>query len=385
MRKLFIAAALLLGLFAMPATSPVEAQRGIKFRNLANGTADAPALHFASDTNLGLYRISADVIGMSAAGVEVTRWVAGGIGNVNGTANAPSFFFTSDTDNGGYLIGANNPAFAAAGAKVFDFNSDLMTIDTPVIFETIREDFNYSIPLVVEEDFTANVVTDASENLILLGNSQLGYIHFRYEAPDGPGYGGSVSPMTNGNLRLADFVDDVTNEGVVLVFGSPAGPDGPNGSFHENFGTNMYCEAQIDIADISDTDDFWFGWIVKEAYDNPPASATYNTSALFTITDTAGDLDIVTQLNAGGELADDAGTDWTDGDQFILRVGLLADSVTFEAELTDAGSTVETITQTNAVLDMDDADEAFCVMGLTLAANSDPIILVNYVEIGEIQ
>jgi hypothetical protein len=43
---------------------------------LANGTAAAPGLTFGADTNLGLYRVSADVLGFTAAGAQIGAWDA---------------------------------------------------------------------------------------------------------------------------------------------------------------------------------------------------------------------------------------------------------------------------------------------------------------------
>lgn len=43
---------------------------------LANGTAVAPGLTFGADTNLGLYRVSADVLGITANGAQIGAWDA---------------------------------------------------------------------------------------------------------------------------------------------------------------------------------------------------------------------------------------------------------------------------------------------------------------------
>lgn len=46
---------------------------------LANGTVAAPGLTFAAETTLGFYRISAEVMGITVAGVEVGRFTATGL------------------------------------------------------------------------------------------------------------------------------------------------------------------------------------------------------------------------------------------------------------------------------------------------------------------
>ena len=242
-----------------------------------------------------------------------------------------------------------------------------------------REDFDNIVAHLTEEDFTAAVVTDGGENVIMLSNSQLGAIAYRLEAPDGPGLAATLAPFdVQGTFTLNTFADDVDNEGAEWVFGA-FGPDQVAGVhdavwFDEDFDQTAYCEASITIADISDTDDLWFGWIVKEAYDNPPASDTFDTSALFVISDLAGDLDIETELNGGGTLNDDTAETWADTETHVLRVTLNADTVSFTLNGT-------AVTQTNAVLNLDAADEAVCVLGYTLVAASDPTVTVDYVEI----
>lgn len=256
-------------------------------------------------------------------------------------------------------------------------------IDAPSYFRVAAENFGQvGAAAAFEEDMTAAVVTDAGENIILLPGSQLGVIAYRLEAPDGPGLADTIEPfIVDGVMSLDSFADDVANEGVVLVLGSFS-PDNSAGLlgayFDEDAAVDMYAEVSIDILDFSDLDDLWFGWVVLEAYDNPPASATYDTSALFVISDNAGDLDIETQLNGGGLLNDDTGTTWTDGASHTLKVIAGADAVEFWLDGTQ-------VTQANAVLNMDATDRAVVVLGYTLVAASDPGVTIDWVEIGQEQ
>jgi hypothetical protein len=254
---------------------------------------------------------------------------------------------------------------------------DNIVFSAPTDMQVRRQDFDNVGLAIYEEDFTAAVVTDAGENFMWFTAGPISYIWYRWEIA----YGGTVDFLVDGDLDL--HTDSTDNDGFYMVFDTQFGPDALTGSYAETQDVNRYCEVSLDLGNISAVDDLWFGWVVTEATDNPPASATYDTSALFTITDTAGDIDIVTQLNGGGELADDAGTDWTDGDEFILRVSLDNDAVTFCANLTDASTaTCTAITQTNAVLNLDDGDNAFCVLGYTNAAAEDLAATLRYVEIG---
>ncbi len=104
----------------------------------ANGTAGAPSVTFASDTNTGWYRAAANSIAVALDGVDALVLatataafaanvaiasacaVAGIITAGNGAVGAPGFSFGSDPDSGIYRIGANNIGAAVNGAKVLD-------------------------------------------------------------------------------------------------------------------------------------------------------------------------------------------------------------------------------------------------------------------------
>ena len=256
---------------------------------------------------------------------------------------------------------------------------DNISMNAPTVWQVYSENFGrVGQAQAFEEDMTAAVATDAGENFILLPGRQLGVIAYRIEATDGPGLAATPAPFSvDGVLTLDGYADDVDNEGIELVFGS-TGPDHLGAWFDEDSGVDSYCEVSIAIADFSDLDDLWFGWIVQEAYDDPPASISFDTAALFVISDNAGDLDIETELNAGGTLNDDTGTTWTDGASHTLRVVAQADAVEFWLDGVQ-------VTQTNAVLNMDATDRCVCVLGYTIVAASDPGVTVDWVEIGREQ
>lgn len=275
------------------------------------------------------------------------------------------------------LTGALNSNNATLGTD----NDDDVTINAPVALEVYREDFYGHGFLAVEEDFTAAVVTDASENMLLMPGA-LGLIHFRYEAPGGPGFAGTLAPLDGQALDLDGMKDAVDNEGVDLTFGSA--PDTSAGVCDEDLITasvGCYAEVSVTIADISEVDIFHFGFRLSAAYVDAGAHATYDTYAFFILSDALGDLDIVTELNGGGVLNDDTGTTWADGATHVLRVVVFADTVQFWLNGTQ-------ITQVNAVLNLDATDELVVSMG-TVNATGDatpaPGIRVNYVEYGKHQ
>jgi len=72
----------------------------------ADGTASAPSLTFASDTNTGFYRKSADTIGVACNGVEVAAFgtsglvlpAAGGLTGLQATSFTPTLSFATNGD-----------------------------------------------------------------------------------------------------------------------------------------------------------------------------------------------------------------------------------------------------------------------------------------------
>jgi len=86
--------------------------------NFADGSAAAPSIAFASDPDTGLYRVSANLLGIAAGGALIARFGAAGIASqVNGSAAAPSFSFVDDPDTGFFRNAANELAIAAGGAE----------------------------------------------------------------------------------------------------------------------------------------------------------------------------------------------------------------------------------------------------------------------------
>lgn len=114
--------------------------------SIDNGTAAAPALTFASDTDTGFFRTSANVLGVAAGGSSVGTFSSAGftgatVGAHNGTVGAttpaagsfttlgatgvttlavgavgtPSLTFTGDTNTGVYWVGADSFALVANG------------------------------------------------------------------------------------------------------------------------------------------------------------------------------------------------------------------------------------------------------------------------------
>jgi hypothetical protein len=240
----------------------------------------------------------------------------------------------------------------------------------------MRESFDFQAFKTVETDFTPAVVTDASENFLLLNTgSQIPTIWYSFEQA----FGGTVTPFSAaGALTLSGMVDVTSQEGLDIRFGGD-----PLSAvwFDEDDSQDIYCEVSLTLATIANIDTLYFGWHLAEARTAFDAGAhnTLNTYAVFTVQDNAGDLDIETELNGGGTLLNETGDVWANAEINIMRVSLSSDAVTFTLDGT-------AVTQTLAVLDLDATDRMVCGLGFKQsAAGASAGAVLNYVEIGRTQ
>lgn len=92
---------------------------------LADGSAAAPALAFAADTDTGIYRPGANEIAFVTGGTERASFISQGLKLSNGgsTFTVPSIFANGDSDTGLALIGGNQLALVVGGATGLCFNA----------------------------------------------------------------------------------------------------------------------------------------------------------------------------------------------------------------------------------------------------------------------
>ncbi len=108
------------------------------------GAAASPSYTFEGDTNTGMYRISADQLGLVAGGSEGVRvsssylqTIVNVTGNpairlsTAGTATTPAYAFVGDLDTGMYRVGANQIGIVAGGTEGISISSSkLKTLAT---------------------------------------------------------------------------------------------------------------------------------------------------------------------------------------------------------------------------------------------------------------
>ena len=195
---------------------------------LDDGTVSAPAYSFMNDSNSGLYRIGADNIGLTLNGSNVVDYATTGVtitGDLtvsgtsssslfyagDGTASLPSYSFASDTDTGIFRLSANELSFGAGGSEGLriDFNElevqPLMTLATGPI--ELEEDAGAvtAINLPVSATPTAgdemSITFSIDSNSVLtvkaLADSSGGVDNLIVYTPDGVNFGiGTSTPAT---------------------------------------------------------------------------------------------------------------------------------------------------------------------------------------------
>lgn len=113
---------------------------------LLDGTAAAPSLYFINDTDTGIYRPSANTLGISTSGVQrlyvdqdgVTTVGGGGrfdgdVRAANGNHNNPAFSFVSDPDTGIYRHATNELGIGIGGVEKAVFTSTTFTINPNLV------------------------------------------------------------------------------------------------------------------------------------------------------------------------------------------------------------------------------------------------------------
>lgn len=270
------------------------------------------------------------------------------------------------------VTGGTDAVNLSTSVTIGSNDADDITINGPATFNVIREDFSRQTFHLVEEDYTAAVVTDVGENYLILPGSQLGLFWYSYEQA----FGGTVIPFTvAGVLDISGFVDAADTDGIDFTVG---GDPVTAIYYDEDNSSNTYCEMELSIATIANIDEFYFGWRLNEARAAIDANAVTgaNTAAYFRVPDNAGDLDVETELNGGGTLNADTGITWVDAASHTMRVTLLADTVTFTLD----GAAVA---QGAAVLNLDATDRMVCFFGSQMSAvGATAGLTTSFVEVG---
>lgn len=316
--------------------------------------------------------------GVVTGEVGVNIDVAGGDTRIGIFQPSGAWEYLAELDGAAFTGDITTSGNVALGSD----EDDLITVNAPVLFEVFREDFD--APTLVSVDITNGdfvvSATDTEANMLMF---EFLNIWYRLEAPGGPGFAGTFTPATflnNKVLNLDDAtfaIDVVDNEAADFVVG---GAPKEAFVFDTDSAETAYCEASFTITTIANVSasDFYFGFAAEGAINDAFAFDAATSRAVFVITDTSGDIDITTELAAGGTLSDDAGTDWTNGATVVLRVAVSAADVDFFLN----GAQV---TQVNAILDPAANTMLVCRFGVRSAGTAKAGIALNYIEVGRAQ
>jgi hypothetical protein len=102
---------------------------GTQFLGLSTDSATAPSFSFTDDTDTGIFRTSANSLGLTTGGtVRLTLSTSALVSTLPfdapaGTAAAPAFTFSSDTDTGIFRPSTNTLAFTEGGAEAMRIDS----------------------------------------------------------------------------------------------------------------------------------------------------------------------------------------------------------------------------------------------------------------------
>lgn len=97
--------------------------------NVADGAAASPGITFTTDTNTGIYRVGENQLGLAAgAALRLTIGTTSITSTLpyyapDGTAAAPSYAFSSDTNTGLYWVSADTLGITTAGTQAATFDA----------------------------------------------------------------------------------------------------------------------------------------------------------------------------------------------------------------------------------------------------------------------
>lgn len=230
---------------------------------------------------------------------------------------------------------------------------------------------NFDEPCLKAEaaDMTAELVTDAAVNRAICNG---GIANFEYRLD-----GAQASPfiVIGGALDIDN--DGIDNEGVEIVLADTS--NSTQGWAVVGTSPAMYARANITIASVSGTDNFYFGWKLAAAFVDDLVLETIDTGGFYHINDAAGNIEI--QTADDGTDADDEEDQvatWADAATHTLEVRVATDG-TFTFYIDDAASTITTATGAAAA-----GDILVPVIGLLNATDADAEVKINWVEVGEV-
>lgn len=212
------------------------------------------------------------------------------------------------------LAGTPTLSVTFAGAPTFSGNvtfSGNPTLSGSVAYSgrlLARESFDQP-HIVLEEDFTAKVLTDGGINVVL--GSPSGVVEFREEL------GKTASSWVEVDGLLNISADDTVNdEGVEIYLGDD---DDATSGWIVALTTGLCFNVNYTIALIAGTDQFVIGWRQNEAFQDVAAYQGYSDWSVVGQTNVDGSIFAQHEVAGGGTLSDDSGTNTTNASTHTLQ------------------------------------------------------------------
>lgn len=198
----------------------------------AVGSAAAPSYSFTGDNDTGMYRVSANTLGLSAGGTNRLSLTADGatvsgrVQTSDGDVSNPAYYFTSDTNTGMYADGADAIGFTTGGTRGLSVTATAVAI--PGSFEMGGNGaFKTKI-------FTGSLAASAPTTLTNPGTVLLGAFGAStvdggtdYAPMDYDKTGGTTTdsirfqsqvPVGSAGVRIANYDTNSTNSYRVIMF-----------------------------------------------------------------------------------------------------------------------------------------------------------------------
>lgn len=272
---------------------------------------------------------------------------------------------TTPTITGATLAGtlAGTPTFSGNAT----FSGNPIFSGSPVITGRLlhRESFDQPF-IVLEEDFTPKVLTDGGTNVVL--GSPVGVIEYREEQNKTT----SSWVVANGTLDIsADNTTD--NEGVEIYLGDD---DDQTTGWVIAQSTGLCFNVNFTITLIAGTDQFVIGWRQNEAFRDDNVYTGYTDWSIVGVTAVDGSIFAQHEVNGGGTLSDDSGTDIANASTHTLSSCILTTGIPTAAldgtaiTLTNGGTAHTSGTKMNPFISY-----------LQAGGVVDPNIRINYFEL----
>lgn len=362
--------------FSAPVTFS-DAVTGLSLQTIstAAGTAEAPSITFTDDGDTGVYRVSADRIGLTTNGIvrllvdSTTIQSTSVYTGPTASAVAPTFAFSADQDTGVYLAAPGNIGLSAGGALQLTVGEDTSTFAGGIIHQSFRDEFDYHCFVSEQADDTDELVVDNGENHSACRHSIDSKLLYQFKLD-----GAQASPfiITGGQLDIDQ--DAGAGEGVNMVFARD-----PQTTGGYQFGTAYYFRVSLEVGDVSDASVFHFGWRLNQDHIDDQVLITQTDYASFSIP--AGTASATASTNGSEQTELESSCDMADGETWVFEIRVSAIGVPTFYCVENTEASLALLTTPTAVGPFESPDVMVPYIAYVGTAGTTEIKL-NFIEVG---